>query len=85
MVAFKAGFGYRIVNLDTGKSDFTLEKPEALPVETGKGAAGRSFRVLSTDKDPPSQRKLDMGIFDVTVSGAGPRFTPRRRRRKGRR
>ena len=81
VVAYKAGFGYRIVNIDTGESAFSLERPEGVPDEDGPGASGRSYTILTTDTDPPRQRDLDLGITEVNVSRVGPRFTARRRRK----
>ena len=84
VVAYRAGFGYRIVNIETGESAFSLERPEGVPEEEGPGAADRSFTILTTDIDPPSQRDLDLGITSVNVSRAGPRFRRRRSRRRPR-
>ena len=91
-VGYKAGFGFREVNLDTGESKFSLEPPPGVPDLSGPGASERSYRVLSWDDDPPTQRELDLGIFKAVV-GRKINFRPKtrssrksgRKGRKGRR
>ena len=87
LVAAKAGFGYRIFDMDAGTSRFVLDRPPGVPAESGEGAAHRSHTVLSYDDDPPDQRDIDMGAFSVRVSRDGLKYRPknRERRRGGRR
>ena len=83
IVAYKRGMFWRTIDMNTGESSYSLEPPLGVPdVEGGSGAAKRSFRVLSHDNDPPSQRELDAGAMRVTVDASGPRYRPKRRRRR---
>jgi hypothetical protein len=85
--AWKQGFGYRELDLDTGKSKFTLEPPPGVKIAEGPGSARKSFTVLEFDDDPPSQREIDMGAVLATV-GEEIVYRPdhkNRRPKKGRR
>ena len=62
------GFGYRIYNLETDESKFTLDRPNWIPEKKGKGSAEESFTVNTFDNDPPSQKELDMGIVKTIMS-----------------
>ena len=77
-VAWKQGMGYYVANIDTGEKTFTFENP-GVPDLKGKGTAPETFRVLRTDKDPPSDRKLKMGAVDAVV---GKRIAYRGKRSK---
>ena len=67
-VGWKQGFGYRIYNLETDESKFTLDRPNWIPEIKGKGSAEESFTVNTFDNDPPSQKELDMGIVKTIMS-----------------
>ena len=83
LVAWRSGFGFRTLDLDTGETTFSEDPPPGMDsLAAGPGSAGETFTILRQDDDPPSQRDLDLGIVTATIDRSGPRFR-RRRRRKG--
>lgn len=78
-VAWKQGFGYWNVDVDTGESVFTLENP-GVPDFEGEGSADDTFRVLDWDNDPPTDHELDMGIVKARSSRSGLKYNAKNRR-----
>ncbi len=82
LVAWKQGFGYYVMDIDTGKKRFQLENP-GVPDLSGKGTADDTFRVLARDDDPPTDRTLAMGAVKA-ITGHDIKYKPRRKPRKRR-
>ena len=80
--AWRQGFGYWVLDHDTGEKRFQLDRPTGVPDVTGPGSARESYTPLSYDDDPPTQAKLDMAAVEA-VAGHSLQFRgkPKRRRR----
>ena len=76
VVGWAQGFTDRTFNLVTGKTTETRRSGNVNVTPT------ESFIVISKTKQRPPNRELNMGAFDLVVTGRGLTFKRQRRRRQ---
>ena len=80
LVAWRQGKFYKVADLDTKQVTTQKHPPPGVPSD---GKPFETFRVLTTDDDPPVKVAYPMGVVDVTATHKGVRFRGRKRKRKG--
>ena len=79
--AWRQGFGFWVLDHDTGEKKFQLDRPAGVPNVEGPGSASKSYTPLSFDNDPPTQATLDMAAVEA-VAGNTLKFRSKRGRRR---